>query len=247
MHILITSQEFEKAQSRDLIPLQCGHCKETFEAFKHKIQAARKGRDGLTYDYCSRHCVSVAKGFLVERICQECKTSFLKTRSELKKTKGDFCSRSCAAIYNNAHKTKGTRRSKLEIWLESKLTELYPWLDVHYSRKDAIQSELDIYIPSLKLAFELNGLFHYEPIYGQEKLIRIQNNDKRKYQACLERGIELCIIDTSGLKYFKPQKAEIYLNIITDIIKRNGPDGEIRTRDLHAPKVAVCQADNTSG
>ena len=71
----------------------------------------------------------------------------------------------------------------------------------------------------MKLAFEINGIYHYEPIHGQEKLSRVQNNDSRKFQACLEKDIELCIIDSSSLKYFKPQNAQKYLDIITSIIK----------------------------
>ena len=80
---------------------------------------------------------------------------------------------SCAATYNNKNKTHGTRRSKLECFIEKKLSELYPDLTIHYNQKDTINSELDIYIPSFKLAFELNGIFHYEPIYGEEKLNQI--------------------------------------------------------------------------
>lgn len=106
----------------------------------------------------------------------------------------------------------------MEIWLEGQLPKLYPKLEFHFNRKDTINSELDIYIPSLKLAFELNGIFHYEPIYGQKKLGQIQNNDNRKFQACLEKDIELCIIDVSGLKYFKPDKVQEYLDIITSVI-----------------------------
>ena len=52
----------------------------------------------------------------------------------------------------------------------------------------------------------------------EEKLNQIQNNDSRKFQACIEQGIELCIIDTSSLKYFKEQTAKKYLDIICDII-----------------------------
>lgn len=59
---------------------------------------------------------------------------------------------------------------------------------------------MDIYIPVLSLAFELNGIFHYEPIYGEGKLLSIQNNDDRKFQACLEHDIELCIINSSEQK-----------------------------------------------
>jgi hypothetical protein len=102
--------------------------------------------------------------------------------------------------------------------LEAQLTTLYPTLDILYSDKTTINSELDIYIPSLRLAFELNGIFHYEPIYGEDKLTQITNNDNRKFQACLEQAIQLCIIDTSGQKYFKESTSQKYLDIITTII-----------------------------
>ena len=74
--------------------------------------------------------------------------------------------------------------------------------------------------PSLKLAFELNGIFHYEPIYGDKKLNSTQNNDKRKFQACLEKQIELCVIDTSQLKYFKKSNAQKYLDIVVFLINK---------------------------
>lgn len=161
-------------------------------------------------------------------ICKQCKNliPYEKSKYKLndlkyKKIKHIFCNQKCAATYNNTHKTKGIRKSKLEFFLERELSLLYPNLDFHFNRKDAIDSELDIYIPSLKLAFELNGIFHYKPIYGEEKLRKTQNNDNRKFQACLERGIELCIIDSSSLKYFKESNARPYLNIITDIINLN--------------------------
>jgi hypothetical protein len=134
------------------------------------------------------------------------------------KSVNSFCSRSCTASYNNKNKTHGTRRSKLEAWLEEQLGILHPDIIFHFNRKDAINSELDIHIPALKLAFELNGIFHYEPIYGEAKMKQIQNNDTRKFQACLERGIELCIIDSSKLSYFKPANAQKYLRIIDGII-----------------------------
>jgi hypothetical protein len=68
------------------------------------------------------------------------------------------------------------------------------------------------------LAFELNGIFHYEPIYGQEKLNQIQNNDNHKFQDCLEEKIELCVIDKSWIKYNKIQNFIKILNIIENII-----------------------------
>ena len=137
----------------------------------------------------------------------------------MKRSKNNFCSLSCSTTFNNKNKTTGTRRSKLEIWLESKLPILYPDIEFHFNKKDAIGSELDIYIPSLSLAFELNGIFHYEPIYGSKKLGQIQENDISKSKACHDAQIDLCIIDTSGLTYFKPDNAQKYLVIIDNVIK----------------------------
>lgn len=116
--------------------------------------------------------------------------------------------------------------------MEQQLTSLYPKLEIHYCRRDTINSELDVYIPSLRLAFEYNGIFHYEPIHGEERLAGIINNDKRKYQACLEHGIELCIIDTTRMRYCVPSRMGWVLDIVKDLINKKmvGPENfEIST------------------
>ena len=217
---LFTDKEFNSAKSRDLLPLKCEKCGKTFHKAKHRIQDALSTKTKLFWKFCSKRCSDEHFETSIEVECCQCKRKTFKTPSEIKKVRRPFCSQSCAALYNNTHKTHGTSRSKLEKWLESKLITEYPELEFHFSRKDAINGELDIYIPSLKLAFELNGIFHYEPIYGKEQLIKMQNNDKRKFQACLENGIELCIIDTTSQKYFKENTSLKFLNIIRDIIER---------------------------
>jgi hypothetical protein len=154
---------------------------------------------------------------IVERFkkCVGCQAEFT-----VKYRKDKFCSRSCAAKHNNANKVYGYRRSKLEIFVEHKLIENFPELEFHFNRKDTINSELDVYIPEIKLAFELNGIFHYEPIYSKKQLEYIQNNDDRKFQACIERGIELCIIDTSKQKRCNEKTSQQYIDIIFNIIKK---------------------------
>jgi len=212
---LFTEEEFQAAKSRQLLPLQCKHCGKTFYKEKHRIQNTKKGE---TSEYCSLICFGQSVHPPIFINCEQCSKKFKIQISRIKKSKHHFCSQSCSATYNNMHKTKGTKISKLERWLETKLPILYPNLEFHFNRKDAINSELDIYIPSLKLAFELNGIFHYEPIYGEDKLSKIQNNDNRKCQACHERNIELCIIDVSTFQHFKEGKAMKFLKIIQDII-----------------------------
>ena len=221
-----TDTEFENGKSRQLFPLECIYCGTIFYRKKHIIQGSKNKEK--TFDFCSCKCGLYYKNPPQYVKCTNCNKEFKKEPSQIKRSTNNFCCQSCAAIYNNTHKTKGTRISKLEKWLHEQLPIIYPNLNFHFNRKDAINSELDIYIPSLKLAFELNGIFHYEPIYGTEKLSSIQNNDNRKMQACLEKDIELCIIDSSSLIYFKEKNVQKYLNIIINLINlKNGAENQV--------------------
>lgn len=208
------------ATSRQVLTLTCHICNKQFSIKKHQLQSkASKGREELC---CSNSCATQcwSNKLNTTEPCGQCGKPTKRLLYEQHKSKSGkvFCSRSCSGSYNNAHKTTGTRRSKLEVWLEQQLTILYPTLVVKFNSRDTINAELDIYIPSMKLAFELNGIFHYEPIYGVEKLKSTTTNDARKFQACLEHGIALCIIDSSRQKRFTEQSSKQYLDIIIQII-----------------------------
>lgn len=203
--------------------LICDHCQTLFpvDRIKWKNRRSMKKKRGLKH-FCSNDCRLKSRGYLETPTisCFLCGKETKKANKDIRVNKNNFCSHSCSAKYCNANKTSGVRRSKLELWLESQLMVLYPNLEFHFNRKDAIKAELDIYAPSLNLAFELNGIFHYEPIFGVDKLAQTQNNDNRKFQACLENGIELCIIDSSKQKNFKPKTGQKYLDIIVGIINQ---------------------------
>lgn len=195
---------------------QCSNCNKKCERKDRLCNRTLKYSNNL---YCSKKCFYEYNNPKLV-FCKNCNKEFYKQPSQIKNGRNNFCSRSCNAKYTNSNKKHGNRRSKLESYLENQLNKLFPNLQILYNNKEVIKSELDIYIPSLKLAFELNGIFHYEPIYGSDKLESIQNNDNRKFQACLEQGIELCIIDTSSQKYFKESTSEKFLNIIVNVINK---------------------------
>lgn len=218
MKPLYTKQQFNFSKSTDLLPCKCYHCNETFYKKKKYIKHEIKSNKGEV-KYCSHACKSKDKITTQIVYCNHCDKEFEKQFSQIKKNKNNFCSHSCSATFNNKHKSCGNRRSKLEGWLETQLTKFHPNLQIDFNKKNAIKSELDIYIPSLNLAFELNGIFHYEPIYGASKLQQIQENDISKSKACHDAKIDLCTIDTSGQKYFKESTSQKYLDIINNIIK----------------------------
>ncbi len=204
----------------DKLEFECERCAGPFYIAAKFIKVSIRHKRNK-HKYCSFNCSNLSKQKRFSDFCGQCSKIIIRKTSELKKSKSKkiFCCQSCAAKYSNARRTTGVTRSKLEIWLEEKLKTEYPNLTFLFNNKDIINSELDIYIEELKLAIELNGIFHYEPIFGKEKLASIQNNDSRKQQACNERNIELLIIDCSNLKYFKEKNCIKYWDIIKNIIE----------------------------
>lgn len=207
----ITQQDFEKLKHNENVLLKCEVCSEQYYRTKHSITSKYKLK-GVFPRFCSRTCHS--NSMKREDVnCQHCMQSFKPKKSTTKK----FCSSSCSASFNNMHKTYGIRRSKLEYYLEENLIKLYPDLIINFCNKEVIGSELDIYIPSLKLAFEIQGIFHYEPIYGEEKLKQIQKNDNLKLKNCLSFGIKL--IQIKAIEKFTKKSSLCHLNTIIEILR----------------------------
>lgn len=172
--------------------------------------------------YCELPLVMNTPEKVVSVECKNCKKNFSKPLSAVKRTNNNnFCSRSCSATHNNKNKSTGTRVSKLEKYVQVKLTELFPLLDIKYNNVSCIQSELDIYIPSLNLAFELDGIFHSVPIYGEERFKRQKANDILKNEKCHNLGINLIRIDTALQKKFTEESSKPYLDIIVTNIERS--------------------------
>jgi len=217
---LFTSTEFKAAIGKDMLAFECERCSITFYKTKQQfVNGLRYSKNAVSY--CSRECYHNSRGDrAIKCECAQCGAMLTRMPFEVKNSKSgrQFCSQSCAATYNNLHKTTGARRSKLEAYLEVELTRLYHDLDIIYNSKDAIDSELDIYIPSLRLAFEINGIYHYEPIHGQDKLDSILVNDSHKFRDCIAGGISLCVIDTSRQGRFTISNSTEYVKIICDII-----------------------------
>lgn len=168
--------------------------------------------------FCSRQCQHEYRSTTQEVQCANCNVSFFKLPSQIVKTKNNFCSKSCAATFNNKNKKFGLRRSKIEKLIEQMLLLEYPELSFFCNQKDIIGLELDFYFQSLMLAIQANGPLHYQPIYGQIKLSQIQAMDEEKRKACQDRGITLIELDYSEDKYLNKKKIEGRLSQIKTIL-----------------------------
>lgn len=215
--IIIDPSILTPLKSRDNVSLNCDNCHRMFNRKKNVIQIAMSKK--TTTAFCSRSCRGIGNIIRIQCRCTACGKEFFKRHSQLKEHRNDFCNKSCSAHYNNKNKTHGTRRSKLEKWLETTINKHIPDLKILYNSKIAIGSELDIYIPSLSLAFEVNGIFHYKPIHGPDRLEKIQRMDAEKRQMCEELGIMLITINTSSQRVFTEVSSMIYLETILDTIK----------------------------
>lgn len=174
----------EKRSTKETICDQCGKNfkKDTFDFKRTK------------HNFCSRNCNGLFQKCKIQVKCSNCGKIVRRTKSQLKKTKNSFCNKSCAAKHNNKFKRQ-SRRSKIEIKFYNLLVKELPNLNILPNDKTMLDGlEVDIAIPSLKLAIEWNGIVHFKPIYGQTKLNKIQQIDAEKLKIASNKNINLIVI-----------------------------------------------------
>ena len=188
--------------------LTCQKCNKIYPRTASQLASARSR--GVKNNFCGTQCKLDFSRLRESVTCTNCLVPFEKFPSQMR-SPNSFCSSSCAARYNNRHRKYGQRRSKFERWMETRFAEVFPELEIHFNRKDTIESELDVYIPSLRLAIEFNGPQHYKPIFGDEAFANTQANDALKRKVCAEKGIRLVELDMSDLTSIKNYKLEKYV------------------------------------
>jgi hypothetical protein len=162
-------------------------CKKPFQ------RVARGHNPASKHFFCSRPCMAQHQIEKIVENCKNCNKPVSRVPSQRKNSVNVFCNSSCSATYNNKHKTHGTRRSKLEQFVEANLQRKYPGL-VFISNGLLDGFEFDLYFPKLQLCIEFNGIFHYQPIYGAKKFEQITNRDNEKVLYCKLKNLQLVVI-----------------------------------------------------
>lgn len=126
-------------------------------------------------------------------------------KEEASKIQKEIFSKRSAESVDNMHKSariallKTTKTgSKLEKALMHHLSFLG---QINWHENIIIGDEIletDLMIPGKKIAIEIDGITHYEPIYGEERLDRIQRNDRLKNEIYFRGGYRVIRIKNVG-------------------------------------------------
>lgn len=174
--------------------LSCAYCGTTFERQSKNMHVSRRAINV----FCGAWCQQKHRTFVNTSIqnCKTCGTIVRRQNTQAKKSKSGFifCSKSCSATYRNKN-AKKSRRSKCEIKLFNLLQEEFPDLIMIANDKTMLSGmEVDIAIPSLMMAIEWNGIVHFKPIYGEEKLASIRQKDADKKILANTYSINLIVV-----------------------------------------------------
>lgn len=132
---------------------------------------------------------------------------------------------------NEAVRVSSKRGSKLENYILEKLLDLGYKVDFH--KEQALVNtklQIDMYIPELLTAIEVDGPSHFLPVWGEETLKRNIEYDKKKTGLILGKG--MVIIRVKQLSDFSPTRADSIVNRLSQIllsIKQEFPSQDKRS------------------
>jgi hypothetical protein len=172
--------------------VECYNCKKEFQKNNYEVKRSEQRNQR---HFCSIKC-SNKYDRKFQTKCGWCDKQISVVPSILKKSKSGkaFCCQSHSASYNNSIREQN-RRSKIEIKFYELLVKEFPNLIILPNDKTMLEKfEVDIAIPSLKLAIEWNGIVHFKPIYGKNKLKIVQNRDNLKRIIATKKDINLIVI-----------------------------------------------------
>jgi very-short-patch-repair endonuclease len=132
---------------------------------------------------------------------------------------------------NRAVRVSSKTGSKLENYILEKLLELGYKVDFH--KEQALVNtklQIDLYIPELSTAIEVDGPSHFLPVWGEDVLKRNIAYDQKKTGLILGKG--MVIIRVKQVADFSPTRADSIvqqLSTILDNIKREFPQQDKRS------------------
>jgi very-short-patch-repair endonuclease len=116
---------------------------------------------------------------------------------------------------NNAVRLSSKIGSKLERYLLKEL--LNDGFDVVFHQEQTLANtklQIDLLLPKLNVAIEVDGPSHFEPVWGEQNLSKNKKYDNKKNGLILGKG--LCLIRIKQTKDFSTSRAKIIYDKLRD-------------------------------
>ena len=135
---------------------------------------------------------------------------------------------------NNAVRVASKTGSRLEKYLLDRLLKDGYKVDFHKEQMLAnTKLQIDLFLPTLNVAIEVDGLSHFEPVWGEETLKKNKGYDNKKTGLILGKG--LVLIRVKQLRDFSSSRASLLYdklkNILSDI-QIKFPDKDNRNLEI---------------
>lgn len=134
------------------------------------------------------------------------------------------------ASANAAVRVASKQGSKLEKFIVQSLLKNNYKVDFHKEQTLVnTKLQIDIFLPQMDVAIEVDGPSHYEPVWGEEALKRNKKYDNKKTGLILGKG--LVLIRVKQIKDFSPSRAQLLYDQIHAIllsIQKKFPDQDNR-------------------
>lgn len=176
----------------------CDHCDKTFYKTPSRIRESQN-------NFCSAECRGLFNRKRSLVVCLTCGQQFEKNDCYIERTEKSFCSNECYQQYPDKINRLDCRRSRAEDYLYKLITNDFPQLSVSKNDTNILGNnmEIDLAIPTLKIAIEVNGPVHYKELFGKEVLKKTQERDRKKADILNKIGYQLIILDISEYHNFK--------------------------------------------
>lgn len=135
---------------------------------------------------------------------------------------------------NEAVRKSGKTGSKLEKFILAKLLEQNIKVDFHKEQTlSNTKLQIDLFLPELNIAIEVDGPSHFLPVWGDDTLKRNIKYDNKKTGLLLGKGC--VIIRIKQMKDFSPSRASLIFDVLLEQIKNielNFPEKDNRIIEL---------------
>lgn len=135
---------------------------------------------------------------------------------------------------NHAVRETSKQGSKLEKFLLSALIKDGYRVDFHKEQSLLnTKLQIDLFLPTLNVAIEIDGPSHFKPVWGQESLKRNKGYDNKKTGLILGKG--LVLIRIKQAKDFSKARAQTIYNTLKDQlikIQNQFPDKDNRNLEI---------------